>query len=285
MSDHMFFHLIFKMVRSRAGRVVLGVLMVGIAALVAVQGYMEQHVATVSGKPAGLSAYKDQNSGAVVYDELQLSGSSTLYKLHEGDFSPALTDVELQDATSLDLWYTSSPLAGTWAIAVQMHDAHGHVTRATTSDYPTPADRGSYKAATVIGGLAVLIILSGVFLPDIDLYGRKRKVNVRQPAAGQGWQQPPPYPADPYSQTRYQPGGEPSYGRAGQRYGEAPPVYGRHQQQSYEPPQPPTYGQRPPQPSASGWPQPGPYQPDGGPPPYDNQWDQGQDRWGTAPRR
>jgi hypothetical protein len=274
-------YLLLKTILSRAGRVVIGIVLGAIAVLVAVEGFSEQHVITVSGKPAAVLTYTDQKTGAPLYDGLQLSEDATIYKFHEKDFSPAVTPAALKAATSLDLWYTSSPLAGTWVIAVQTHDAKGHMVKATTSDYPKPANRGSFTASEVIGALALLVVLSGVFLPSVDFYGRKRKAVDHGPADGQGWFQPSPFEPSPYGQQRYRPGPTGTHGAEWS----SPPSYGSYQPPAYGPSQPPAHGPRTPQPPHSGWPQPGQYEGDDGQPMYGEQWDQGQGGWGPPPRR
>jgi hypothetical protein len=278
----LFDYAIFKMLLSRAGRVVIGIFLAVVAALVAMQGYMEHHVLTVSGKPVAVLTYTDQKTGAPLYDGLQLSEDSTIYKFHEKDFSPAVTPSALKGSASLDLWYTSSPLAGTWIIAVQMHDAKGHVVKATTPDYPQPADRGSFTTSGIIGVVALLVILSGVFLPSVDYYGRKRRGADQEPGDEQGWFYPSPFEPSPYDQRRYRPGPTGAQGGAEWSY---PPSTGSYQPPAYGSSQPPAYAPRPPQAPNPGWPNPGQYDIDHGQSPYDEQWDQGQEGWGPPPRR
>lgn len=151
----------------RWGRGILGLVFVGMAAVVAVEMVQETQYHTVHGTPSKVGVYHDKDTGKYGYNVLVLQGDATEYRFNPTYFTQPITVEQFEKAQALNLWYTQGPISGTWIKAVQFKHAKGNVSpQYITTSYTNPDPARDLIPAEILGSIALLFFLSALFLPS-----------------------------------------------------------------------------------------------------------------------
>jgi hypothetical protein len=159
--------LLLRLFVYRWGRVILGLLFVGLAAVIAVEMVQEKQYHTVHGTPSTVGVYHDKDTGKYDYNVVVLQGDATEYRFNPTYFTQPVTVEQFEKAQALNLWYTQGPISGTWIKAVQFKDAKGKVSpQYITTSYTNPDPARDLIPAEILGGIALLFFLSALVLPS-----------------------------------------------------------------------------------------------------------------------
>lgn len=168
---------------TRWARFVLAVVALLCAAGVTASVFATSAVMTRTGAIAHLGTITDANTGAYKYDVIQLAGVGASYHLDRTQFTPSLAAGQLTAGTTVEIWYTQSPLNDPYIIALQVSDAqNGTTTKYVTDFYTHPEDSRTPNLilAAFLVVIALALAAAGFFLPAA---AKPRK----QPASTNPW--------------------------------------------------------------------------------------------------
>ena len=172
--------LILALMLSRAARYILAVGFLLFAVPITVAALEDTNIVQRSGTVAHVRYFTDADTGAYVYSELALQGSTTTYIFRRNEFTTIFPEDQLPQAR-VDLWVLAGPLEDRpHIVAIQLYDDRGNSVKYVTDDYIHSVDHRNRDLVpgALLLALALACAAAGAFAPTAQRPTRRQPVAV-----------------------------------------------------------------------------------------------------------
>lgn len=179
--------IILALMLSRAARYILAAGFQFFAVPITVAALEETDIVQRSGTVAHVRYFTDADTGAYVYSELTLEGSTTTYVFRRNEFTTIFPEDQLPQA-SVDLWVLAGPLEGRpHIVAIRLYDDHFNSVKYVTDGYTHATDNRNRDLVpgAILLAIAIACAAAGAFAPTARRPTRQpvaadESANVRQ---------------------------------------------------------------------------------------------------------